>query len=246
MTGTFSNVYADARRAEAYAKLEFPGTYYLAFRDLPALIARHVTGNIALDFGCGAGRSTRFLEQLGFDATGIDIAENMIALAREADPKGTYLVIPDGDFSALATRSFDLVLAAFPFDNIPGAQRRREVLRGLRNLLKDTGRIVLLGSAAEIYWHEWASFTTKDFPRNREAKSGETVQIIMKDVEDRRPVVDQIWFHEDYVDLFAAAGVELLAQHRPLGGAEEPYEWEAETSISPWVIYVLAPAPLTA
>ena len=24
----FSNVYEDAKRAEAYAKLEFPGTYY--------------------------------------------------------------------------------------------------------------------------------------------------------------------------------------------------------------------------
>ena len=31
----FSNVYEDAKRAEAYSKLEFPGTYYLAYRDLP-------------------------------------------------------------------------------------------------------------------------------------------------------------------------------------------------------------------
>ena len=26
---TFTNVYEDAQRAEAYAQLEFPGTYYL-------------------------------------------------------------------------------------------------------------------------------------------------------------------------------------------------------------------------
>ena len=50
------NVYNDARRADAYATLEFPGTYWLAFRDLPEIIARHVTGPVALDFGCGAGR----------------------------------------------------------------------------------------------------------------------------------------------------------------------------------------------
>ncbi len=41
------NCYEDARRAEAYARLEFPGTYYLAYRDLPALFAEHVRGRRA-------------------------------------------------------------------------------------------------------------------------------------------------------------------------------------------------------
>lgn len=85
---SFSNVYDDAKRAEAYARLEFPGTYYLAYRDLPAIIAEHVTGHKALDFGCGAGRSTRFLENLGFEAIGIDISPSMIHLAEKADPAG--------------------------------------------------------------------------------------------------------------------------------------------------------------
>ena len=33
---SFTNVYDDAQRAEAYGTLECPGTYYLAYRDLPA------------------------------------------------------------------------------------------------------------------------------------------------------------------------------------------------------------------
>ena len=36
MNHTFGNVYEDEERARAYATLQFPGTYYLAFRDLPA------------------------------------------------------------------------------------------------------------------------------------------------------------------------------------------------------------------
>ena len=40
----FSNVYDDKQRAEAYATLDFPRTYYLAYRDLPAIIAEHVVG----------------------------------------------------------------------------------------------------------------------------------------------------------------------------------------------------------
>ena len=50
---SFSNVYDDTERAKAYAALEFPGTYYLAYRDLPAIIsqyvAQHVSGREALD-----------------------------------------------------------------------------------------------------------------------------------------------------------------------------------------------------
>ena len=234
------NVYDDEQRAEAYAKLEFPGTYYLAYRDLPALITEHVAGRRALDFGCGAGRSTRFLKSLGFDAMGIDVSASMIQLARAADPDGRYELIPDGDFGSLERGSFDLVLCAFPFDNIPGVEKRRAVLTGLRDLLNDRGRIVLLGSSADVYTHEWASFTTRDFlDENRKARSGETVRIVMKDVDDRRPVVDQIWFAEDYDALFATSGLKALAHHAPLGSPDDPVQWLTETTISPWVIYVL-------
>jgi hypothetical protein len=55
MSAGFVNVYDDRARAAAYARLEFPGTYYLAFRDLPAILAEHVQGRQAVDFGCGTG-----------------------------------------------------------------------------------------------------------------------------------------------------------------------------------------------
>jgi ubiquinone/menaquinone biosynthesis C-methylase UbiE len=235
----FSNVYDDTDRAQAYATLEFPGTYYLAYRDLPAIISEHVTGRKALDFGCGAGRSSRFLKSLSFSAVGIDISSSMIQLAKSSDPDGTYRLVPDGDFRALESAGFDLVLSAFAFDNIPDVARRSKLLRGLQRLLANEGRIIVLGSTPEIYTHEWASFTTSNFPENRSAKSGDTVRTVMKDINDQRPVVDIIWFHEDYVNLFAAADLELIAQYRPLGREDEPYEWVTETSIAPWVIYVL-------
>lgn len=235
----FSNVYEDSERAQAYATLGFPGTYHLAYRDLPALLAEHVSGRRALDFGCGAGRSTRFLRGLGFEAVGVDVSRSMIEAATRLDPDGTYLLVPDGDLSTLEPAGFDLVLAAFPFDNIPGVEKRQALLRELGRLLSPRGRIVLLGSTPDIYTHEWASFSTRDFPENRTAKSGDSVRIVMTDVEDRRPVEDFLWLHHDYLDLFAAAELELLAEHRPLGRVDEPYEWLSETTVAPWVIYVV-------
>ena len=236
----FSNVYDDAERAAAYAQLEFPGTYFLAFRDLPDLLARHVVGRRALDFGCGTGRSTRFLKGRGFETTGVDIAPTMIELARATDPAGDYILVSDGDYKALESRRFDVILSAFAFDNIPDATHRAVLLRGLRGLLAPDGKIVLLGSTPEIYRHEWASFTTAAFPENGAARSGETVRIVMKDVPDSRPVVDLVWFHEDYLALANAAGLRVIAEHRPLGRADDGVRWASETSTPPWVIYVLA------
>lgn len=239
----FENVYDDAERAAAYAGLDYPGTYYLAFRDLPEIIAAHVTGRHALDFGCGAGRSTRFLKGLGFEATGVDISENMVRRARELDPAGTYALLPAGEIDGVPRGSVDLVLCAFTFDNIPDAEKRRAILRDLQQLLASRGRIILVASRPEIYWHEWASFTTQAFPENRLAGSGEVVRIVMKDVPDARPVLDVIWRHEDYLEQFAAAGLELLAMETPLGREDEPHAWLSELSVAPWAIYVLGRAP---
>ena len=74
----FGNVYEDEERARAYATLQFSATYYLAFRDLPALIRPYNHGRRALDFGCGTGRSTRFLRNLGLEVIGVDIAQAML------------------------------------------------------------------------------------------------------------------------------------------------------------------------
>ena len=235
----FFNVYEDVKRAEAYAKLEFPGTYYLAYRDLPGIISEHVKGRNALDFGCGTGRSTRFLQKYGFDTTGVDIAADMIKKAKEMDPDGDYRLIQDGDFSSFKKNAYDLVLSVFTFDNIPVMENKVKILREMGRLLDSEGRIVNLVSSPEIYTHEWASFSTKDFPGNKQAKSGDIVKIIQTDIEDKRPVEDVICSNEDYLDIFKRAGLELVETYRPLALENEPYQWVNETRIPPWVIYVL-------
>jgi len=235
----FVNTYEDARRAEAYAKLEFPGTYYLAYRDLPDIIAGHVAGKTAIDFGCGAGRSTRFLKNLGFSTIGIDASDEMLALARRNDPGGIYQRIENDSFGAFPNRTVDLILSAFTFDNTPTFERKIRIFGEMRRVLSSEGRIVNLVSAPEIYWNEWSSFSTKDFPENKEAQCGDVVRIINTDIEDRRPVEDILWPEEDYHRVYDAAHLEIVGMFRPLGKAEEPVRWVNETRIAPWTVYVL-------
>jgi SAM-dependent methyltransferase len=246
MTKRFTNAYDDRDRARAYAELEFPGTYYLAFRDIPRLLAKHVTGTRALDFGCGAGRSSRFLRHQGFDVIGVDISEAMLAEAAARDPQGTYLRLTNDDLDPLDSRRFDLIFAAFTFDNIPGRERRTRLVAGLATRLATAGRLVIVVSSAEIYTHEWLSFSTHDFPENRTANPGELVRIVMLDVPDRRPVEDIFWTEADYGTMFASAGLELLEVHRPLGNDADPFQWVSERDLSPWAIYVAGtPTPVS-
>jgi SAM-dependent methyltransferase len=241
---TFSNCYEDVTRAEAYATLEFKNTYHLAYRDIPAILKEHVRGPKSVDFGCGAGRSTRFLRQLGFEVTGVDIAEDMIRKARELDPSGDYRLIrsddvPGDDLSALPAGTYDLALAAFTFDNIAGRDKKVRILRDLGHLLNREGTLVLIVSRPEIYIHEWASFSTKDFPENQAAKSGDKVRIIVTDHADPRPVEDIIWTDEAYREVFEEAQLRLRRKYEPLGREDEPYRWVSELEISPWAVYVL-------
>ena len=243
----FQNVYEDEERARAYADLDFPGTYYLAFRDIPRLLAKHISGTRALDFGCGAGRSTRFIQSLGFDTIGIDVSEPMLREASSRDPGGRYLLVrPDSHWDVLGDQTFDLILCAFPFDNIPGRERRVSLFRQLGERLTTSGRIVNLVSSPEIYVNEWLSFSTKGFPHNRHAGSGDRVNIVMLDVPDRRPVEDILWTDQDYDQTFAAAGLEIVEVHHPLGDQSDPFEWVSEYSVSPWTIHILRNARTSA
>ena len=235
----FENTYEDDAYAAAYAKLEFPGTYYLAFRDLPEILTTHVDGTKALDFGCGTGRSTRFLAKLGFQPVGVDIAEEMIQKARMADPTGEYHRVADGDMDQFETNTFDLALSAFTFDNIPTREKKIGLFSELARVLRAAGKIVNLVSSPEIYWHEWVTFTTRDFPENRQAKCGDFVRIIVTALDDKRPTIDVLWPETDYCDIYRECGLEVAEVHRPLGRPDEPIEWINETTIAPWTIYIL-------
>jgi SAM-dependent methyltransferase len=238
---TVNNCYADADRANAYAKLEFANTYYLAYRDLPAILAQYVSGQKALDFGCGTGRSVRFLRRFGFSITGVDISEEMLRIARNLDLSGDYRLVPNDDLTELPPAGFDLVLSAFTFDNIP-AEKKATLFRDLRSLLSPTGILVSMVSAPEIYTHEWASFTTKDFPENAHAVSGDVVHIVVTDHQDRRPVEDILCTDESYREIYHGAGLAVVDMLKPLAKGDEPYDWVNETRVAPWVIYVLKTA----
>lgn len=237
--GGFRNAYEDFTRAAAYDELQTLGTYRLVFDNLPDILREEVSGTRALDFGCGTGRSSRFLSALGYEVVGVDISREMVARARRRDPLGDYRVIADGDFSGFGSSNFDLVLSAFTFDNVPGYERKVRLFRGLGELLSRDGRLVNVVSAPEIYWNEWITFSTQDFPENRRAEPGDVVRIVTLDYSDRRPVEDILWPDERYRAVWDEAGLSVVRVEKPLATGREGVPWKSETRLAPWAMYVL-------
>jgi ubiquinone/menaquinone biosynthesis C-methylase UbiE len=118
---------------------ESPGAAALRARSYELL--RAAPGALVVDVGCGAGRAVAELADQGVRVTGIDVNEQMIALARERWPHGEFRVgdacgLPLGDGEAAGYRADKVVHALAD----PG-----RALTDARRVLSSGGRIVLCG-----------------------------------------------------------------------------------------------------
>jgi SAM-dependent methyltransferase len=115
-----------------------------------------------LDFACGTGRVLSALEPLVGAADGVDISENMVAVARGKCPKARLLV---GDILAqteLLQGTYDLITCfRFVLNAEPGLRGR--VLRRLRQVLRAPDGLLLVnvhGNSRSlrhpaIVWRRW-------------------------------------------------------------------------------------------
>lgn len=113
-------------------------------------VARKVLGvelsGQALDTGCGGGWVTNVLAQAGFDATGMDLSEEGIALAKKQFPEQKFFVgngaKPQDYFDKPA---FDLIVARefHPFTRVNDFDYQKDIVDGYLSLLNPKGVMVI-------------------------------------------------------------------------------------------------------
>lgn len=54
-----------------------------------------IDDGLVLDLGCGTGKMTRLLKAAGYDMIGVDLSEEMLGIAREADSEGILYLQQD-------------------------------------------------------------------------------------------------------------------------------------------------------
>jgi SAM-dependent methyltransferase len=165
-------------------------------------------GRLTLDVGCGEGRVTRDLRDLGHTVIGIDSSETMIAAARKADPGAEY-VLADAAALPFPDGHADLVVAFMSLmdvDDMAGA------VRELARVLEPGGRL----AAAVVHPINSGHDIDREHP--------EDGLVLTEDYFERRYYRDEVehdglrmtfesrhWTLEDYFDAIAGAGLQVEA-----------------------------------
>jgi SAM-dependent methyltransferase len=104
---------------------------------------RELFAGRVLEIGCGAGRLTGYLIELGQRVHGIDVSPMMIAHCREAYPAGDFSVMDLRDLSGFEEESLDVVVATNNVLDVLDDSERRRVLREIGRVLRPGGLLTM-------------------------------------------------------------------------------------------------------
>ncbi len=145
-----------------------------------------ISSGQALDAACGTGRLSRLLVDHGHDVTGVDLSEAMLERARASVPEATFHV---GSLQHLpfADGSFDVVCCGLALTHV---SESLPAIAELARVLRDGGRLLL----SDI--HPVAVATGS--------------HAFFRFADGSRGVVrNELHWHGEYLDAFAAAGLRV-------------------------------------
>lgn len=105
------------------------------------ITTRIKSGDKILDVGCGNGRFCPTMINAGADYTGIDIAENLIKIAKKNYPAGKF-AIAAADSLPFPEQTFNAVVSIAVLHHLPSKNLRRRFLKEIRRVLKNNGEFI--------------------------------------------------------------------------------------------------------
>ena len=224
--------------AKSYAELGITNSYYLAFKDVPLLLEKYTNKNMRfLDYGCGKGRSLRFIKSLGYnDIVGVDISQDMIEEANKIDPKGNYNLMENSHIP-YEDNTFDTIFMSYVFLDVGEYDQIVEILKEFKRVLKDKGHVIFITSIVKNIKDKWLSFSY-DFPENhKDLTHCQNLKLLIKD--NNIILHDYNWTNDDYERAIKDSGLRIKEIHIPMGNNNDPYKWLSEKTVPYHYIYIL-------
>ena len=184
------NVY-DHEAAVRYGSFGLIGTTYEpGFREIQRIVLRLSDPINVLDFGCGAGRSTRFLKSLmpSAEVIGIDISDAMVNESRRIDPDGHYILSTGGIPAEDA--AFDLIVSTNVLVEVPDYDNLKSIAAELFRVCRPNGIFVLMTGSFRSYRSSYRSFS---YSSRNKLRNGARAECTILTPAGTIVVLDTVW-----------------------------------------------------
>jgi ubiquinone/menaquinone biosynthesis C-methylase UbiE len=244
--------------ASEYARIELVGTYLLAAQAVWEKLCPLREGiHRLVDFGCGAGKSTRAAARCvrpKGTVAGVDISADMVAEARRVtgESKGT---LPDVEFLyrqiecrdgretiPLEDGFADAVVTTMVLQEMQTEEQLQNAVREIGRITKKGGYLVAVCDNDAITCEEYTAFTYAPFPENKNranniVKSQSTVSNIVWES-------DRFWSREILARSIEEAAFRIRSIEYPLADETTPpfpadpsRKWKDELYFSPLMVF---------
>jgi SAM-dependent methyltransferase len=208
---------------------QFPYEYHLMFdnKDRPVCFPKNI-----IDFGCGPGRMVErmynYFDHLFTKVYGIDISDYALDYARDNFGPDMFWTSSGIDVGNAPNNLYDMVYSTISMQHIPSRTIRRNIFRGIYNIIKNDGVMSIQMAyhpnyAAGVWSHDTEHATyDSDFWNAKKTNGHADVVINEKDLPLFESDLKDIGFKEVEFKL-----VDVQSKYQNLNGAYHSPYWSS-------------------
>jgi len=189
-----------------YTNAAIKGTIQYGFTALAKILGTIQTKKV-VDYGCGTGRSTKFIKELGAEVMGVDIRSDMIASAKKQYPDIVFKLIENAK-TPFSNDTFDLAISTFVQLEMASTNEMELVANEVFRILKIGGKFIILTVNPESWGNTYQSFSS-NFPKVFARQSGQKINVKMKTKIGEIKFQDYYWETKDYLKPLENAGFQI-------------------------------------
>jgi SAM-dependent methyltransferase len=207
--------------AEDYATNYIGATDWVLGYSMVERMLGDVGGKRILDYGCGSGKFSRRLRDLGAQVIGVDPSSRAIELAKQIDSRRIdYIVLNQGhppfkqdspSSRNLTNNSVDAAVANFVLCTISSHEAMADALQMIRDNLREKGKLVILEPHPDALEKKYRE-TWREEPRLK--ITGAKVHTTLQGMSE--PVIDTYRTKKDYLQILKSTGFSHFKIEEPL------------------------------